>query len=362
MLRRRLRPTSAAAAEPLGPPDGVAGTALLATFMIVATAAWLATSGNGRYATPLLLLLGPLIFMAARASLGRRAALQVCVVLLLLQGAHGASTGNPRWSPHPWAARWFAVSVPEELKREPQLFVSLGKSSESYLAALVHPDSAFVNPIGLTQLAQGAGGWERFIAMRDRFKDRTQIIMVMPTDADKAQARRLVRTMQDVVDRLGLRIDEAACLEIRANGPVPIALSDRPEAKESLVRRVMACRARPLVTPSPSLAATRTAINTAMDGFAAKCPGIFAPMQRTAEAGSRYWTRFYGKHDLDLTVDAVSGVILYGQERQAVSVEIGRLSSWQADVERFECRLPHGGARDISTLSRKLEGHERAAQ
>ncbi|MDP3614455.1 MAG: hypothetical protein Q8R98_21640, partial [Rubrivivax sp.] len=290
---------------------------LLATFMLVATAAWLLTSGNGRYATPLLLLLGPMIFVTARAAVGQRNALRICAVLLALQLVHGASAGNPRWSPHPWTDRWLPISVPVTLKREAQLFVALGKSSESYLAAQVHPDSAFINPIGLTQLAEGGAGWHRFEDMRSRFEGRTHVLAPVPTDAGPEDVQRFVRTMQSVVDRLGLRIDEDQCQEILANNAQPISPSNSDGTERPIARRVLACRALPLQPQSTALAATRSQVNAVMDAFAAKCPGLFAPVQKTAEAGGRYWSRFYGKHDLDLTIDTVSGVILYAQERQA---------------------------------------------
>jgi hypothetical protein len=37
-------------------------------------------------------------------------------------------------------------------------------------------------------------------------------------------------------------------------------------------------------------------------------------------------------------------------QRQAADVIVGQVSTWPKDLERFRCRLPHGGARDLSTL------------
>jgi hypothetical protein len=34
-----------------------------------------------------------------------------------------------------------------------------------------------------------------------------------------------------------------------------------------------------------------------------------------------------------------------------VAVAIGKVSTWEHDIERFVCRLPHGGRRDASTLA-----------
>ncbi|MGC4078733.1 MAG: hypothetical protein QM702_17175 [Rubrivivax sp.] len=68
------------------------------------------------------------------------------------------------------------------------------------------------------------------------------------------------------------------------------------------------------------------------------------------EGADEVWTRLYGKYDLYVSVNLARGDVVYVQERQSTDVVIGRLATWEADLERFRCRLPHDGARDLSTL------------
>jgi hypothetical protein len=62
------------------------------------------------------------------------------------------------------------------------------------------------------------------------------------------------------------------------------------------------------------------------------------------------WSRRYVRHDLLVHVNFPEDYIGYRQENQGVAIPIGRVSTWQRDVEDFACRLPHDGRRDASTL------------
>jgi hypothetical protein len=324
----------------------------LAVFFGVSLMGWLMTSSNGRYATPLLLLLAPLIFTTASTLVGVRHASLVCLAVLPIQGLLLIDAGNPRWYPTDWAPQWLPASVPASLKEQPQLYVSVSTSSESYVASLVHPDSVFVNPIGLSPIANGGPGWSRFEAMRDSFAGRTKVLFALPKEADAKVRTSRVATMNGAVDRLGLSIDDTKCDLLTFDAPMAGTLRylwARPDPVEHHTREVLACDAV-RVTPSTRLAERRRLAESILDAFERKCPEIFSPNGVQIEGAGTLWSRLYGKFDLTFFVDLDDGQVVYRMQRQAADVIVGQVSTWTKDLERFRCRLPHGGARDLSTL------------
>lgn len=341
----QVRGSSAMAALSSGPLPA------LTVFFVMSTVGWILTSGNGRYAAPLLLLLGPMLFAAADAIVGLRAAGVVCLVALVCQVLLVVDAGNPRWSPNPWTAKWLPAEVPADLKSNPYLFVATSTSSESYVAAHVHPDSVFVNPIGLSSIPTNGPGWSRFVNLRDRFVGRTKVIFPAMDDAETLPKR--VATMNGAIDRLGLALDPSRCAFMRFNGDsagVPYLWGSKENQRDT-TRAVLACDAL-AAPPSSTFAIRRAKAAEVMDGFERKCPLLFSPNGTQVEGTGSVWSRLYGKFDLFVVIDEADGRITYRMQRQASDVEIGNISTWRADVEAFKCRLPHGGSRGMQTLQR----------
>ena len=51
-----------------------------------------------------------------------------------------------RWNGVPWGGPWLDVSVPDRLKTESDLYLTLGVQSNSFLAPFLAKSSGFVNP------------------------------------------------------------------------------------------------------------------------------------------------------------------------------------------------------------------------
>jgi hypothetical protein len=329
------------------------GLQRLVVFFCVSLVGWLLTSANGRYATPLLLLLGPLIYTAAARLLGLRPAGMLCLVTLCIQVFMIADVGNPRWNASDWRAQWLTGSVPAELKAEPQLFLSIGHSSESFVAAYVHPESVFIAPIGLHPIPTDGPAWSRFTSLRDQYTGRTRILFTsMPLRTSKAREQRIT-AINLFVDRLGLTIDPNRCHELVFEEPDPDALHylwSRDKEKNGMERILYACDAA-LATPSVRLASLRAQATEIMDAFERRCPEIFAPRQVQIEGDGETWVRNYGKFDLFLFVNFTTGTIHHHMMQQATDIVIGNVGTWRQDADRFSCTLPHSGKRDISTLN-----------
>ncbi|MCZ2439832.1 MAG: hypothetical protein LC119_06625 [Burkholderiales bacterium] len=326
----------------------------LAIFFIVALAAWLVTSSNGRYAVPLLLLLGPLVYQLARGLLSDDGAVRILVlVIALLQAAHVANAGNPRWAPQPWTPAWLPAEVPDTVRAEPALYVLVGRSSESYLAEYAHPDAVFTNPIGLISIATGGPGWDRFVSLRDRYVGRTKVVMSGGGGPGDARTTEALAVYNDLIDRLGLRLVPERCARARFNvdGHTlgPPHLEGEAHTRH---RRLLICDAETKRASDAVLAERRAIAERIMNAYETACPRYFAPHGVQTEGSRRLWTRLYGRFDLYLMIDWDSGDILYRQDRQATPVRIGSRRTWTEDVRRFRCRLPHGGTRGLESLGR----------
>jgi hypothetical protein len=332
-------------------PDERAKRVVLPLFFVVALAAWLATSANGRYAIPLLLLLGPLIYRAAATVIPDGGARILVLVLALLQAAHVANAGNPRWAPQAWAPTWLPAEVPESVRTEPALYVLVGRSSESYLARYAHPDSVFTNPIGLISIATGGPGWDRFVELRERHRGRTRVVMAGGSRRTVDRTSEALQVHDELIDRLGLKLVPGRCEAAQFNvdsqtlGPWHLEPDELSRRRDLLI-----CDAVPKLEPDALLAERRALAERIMDAYEATCPRYFSPRGAQTEGTRGLWTRLYGRFDLYLMIDWENEAILYRQDRQATPVLIGTLKTWGEDVRRFQCRRPHDGSRGIATL------------
>lgn len=331
------------AAAPAAGPDAAAWPVLI-VFFGVSLMAWLQTSTNGRYAPPTFLLLGPIAWALLERVFGLRAGRTLGLLLTCLQLVHLAAAGNPRWSPHPWTREMLSVQLPASLVNEPALFVTVGVQSYSYLAAHVHRGSAFTNPIGIYSLPTGGPGWGRFVALRDRWAGRTRVVFRLESPGETASPQQLAG-MDQFIDRLGLSLDPADCLGIRVSG-----VGNAEDAQGSGEHRLVACAARLRPQGDAELARQRELARRIMNALQARCPRYFQPADPQVEGSDGLWMRRHNMHEIMVWVNFAEDTISFRMYRQQLALPIGRVSTWERDVEAFVCRLPHGGHRDLRTL------------
>lgn len=344
---RRLRGRAGGAAPagrqppwPVAPTSdaGFAAWPVLTVFFVVSLLLWVQTSSNGRYATPTFLLLGPIVWALLERLVGARAGRTIGLLVVCLQIVHLLHAGSIRFSPQPWSREMLSVELPASLALEPGLFVTLGSLSDSHLAAHVHPRSAFTNPIGMYSLPTDGPGWERFVALRDRWAGRTRVVFKVEPQAEPVSPGQLARVDQ-LIERLGLSLEVGDC---------PGILVRAAEGGDE--RRLVACAVRPRASADAELARQRELARRITDALQARCPRYFQPPAPQVEGSRGSWSRRYNRHDLFVFVNFDEDEISFRQERQPLALPIGRVSTWARDVEAFACRLPHGGRRDMRTL------------
>jgi hypothetical protein len=121
---------------------------ILLALTALAFVPWLATSGNGRYFIPYLLIAGPLC-IALVQSLPASRSLRAALALLMVawQGVALYENDPWRWWGH---VAWqegpaFQVAIPPEVAAQPATYVTLASISYSILAPRFHPDSRWIN-------------------------------------------------------------------------------------------------------------------------------------------------------------------------------------------------------------------------
>ena len=331
------------AAAPAAGPEAAAWP-VLTVFFGVSLLVWLQTSTNGRYATPTFLLLGPIAWALLERVFGGRAGRTLGLLLTCLQLVHLAAAGNPRFGPQPWTREMLSVELPASLVNEPALFVTVGGQSYSYLAAHVHPSSAFTNPIGMYSLPTDGPGWGRFVALRDRWAGRTRVVFRLDSPGHTVSSRQLAG-IEQFIDRLGLSLDPSDCPGIRVSG-----VDNAEDAEGSGEHRLVACAARLRPAGDAELARQRELARRIMNALQARCPRYFQPPDPQVEGSHGFWMRRHNWHEILVWVNFAEDTISFRMYRQQLALPIGRVSTWERDVEAFVCRLPHGGHRDLRTL------------
>lgn len=321
----------------------------MGVFVAASLLAWVPTSSNGRYATPILMLLGPLLYITVRRLATAQASIAVCAALLGLQITHISHAGNPHWSPTAWVGEWLPAEIPASLREKPHLILNVGASSESYVAAYVHPDSVIVNPIGLISIANYGPGWTRLQTLIDKHRGRIQVIFPAPPEPSsviRKDGLSYLEKRNALVDRLGLGFEPSTCQTLSFNaGPASAAVLD--QGLDNRPRRLLACAAARVAQPNSELAAARVKAIAIMNAIEDRCPSIFGPSRAQVEGFGDLWVRLYGKYDLYLAVNLANSEVYYRMEHQNVDTVIGHVESIEADIDKFQCRLPRDGKRGL---------------
>ena len=177
---------------------------------------WLYLSSNGRYAAPLLLLLGPGLVAAgwliARDSRWLSYGLAAVLALQLGSNLRG---GVERWDTAPFQAHYTQVQLPQEWRKTPSLYLSLQNQSLAFLSLQVHPDSGFVNLLGQLPLDPDGRGWSRVDKLLARHGGAFRTLHLITAEAagdDPASAmRHSIEVQQTFLLPYGLALDDKQC-------------------------------------------------------------------------------------------------------------------------------------------------------
>lgn len=255
-------------------------------FFLLSYVLWLLSSGNGRYAMPIFLLVGILGVWLLSLFIKGMVLRSVLLVLLLTQSILVFLGGNLRWSEGEFSGSWFDYNIPEELIDKPALYFSIDHNSYSFLAEKVNPSSIFINVSGQLSLPytpdldkvfqrsmNKVNGNVRIITTALLTVDRTAENQFLPTYNDYYLRPRLIYVLNARLSRFGFEVDNKSCLFVSPN------TNDPKKAAGLLV----SCR---LIKKPSALIKYREVVQNADVVFSLvenTCRNFFSPMSAVTE-------------------------------------------------------------------------------
>ena len=278
-------------------PHVVAFNAVL-LFFGVSTVLWILTSGNSRYGIVPNMLCGPVIvLLVGRIAGTRKAAMTVIGTILVLQVAHTLQ-GHPRWAAGDWTKTWLEADIPEVLRKEPYLYVSLGGASNSYLVPLLAQGSGFTNPIGQVSIDLNGPGGERLRRLFARYEGRIRMLALGKPGEAKPLEQWVARESL-LLARLGYEADPTDCLSITTAGTT--AEAGMAFASEDLkIRHMTTCLLRPKRFEKNE---EYERVTLAFKNVVAWCPKLFKPAYFVLNQEPGGWFANFIDSDVILRVD-----------------------------------------------------------
>ncbi|MEO8303952.1 MAG: hypothetical protein ABI724_07520 [Betaproteobacteria bacterium] len=344
MIRRRARSPDAAELAPSAFPANRVFAAAVA-FTLCCYVLWLATSGNGRYAIPLELFMGPMI-PASVLAIGASVRVSVYLIgaILLVQAAIVNVGAAPRWLPTEWKSRWFDLDVPEVLKARPFLFLSLNKQTNVFLAPFMNPESSFVSLFGQVSLALDRPGGTRLRALVDRHQPNIRTLLLPSIPTRGAAPNPAVITFQNnILKRLDLQVDPTDCLPITLHDSVAqipesvSGTSDPVKARAAEVTNYLTCGTVPLrdAIDTPEFKERQAKTDRAFAILEATCPRLFSPAGMVTDHVNSKLGRAY--FNSDANVWELGGKLEYEGWRFDSPVPLGTVDALLDGRTRLDC-------------------------
>ena len=259
--------------------------AALLAFTWLAFVSWLATSGNGRYFMPVLLLAGPLcIALIQRLPMTAYSRMAWCVLLVTAQVAVVASVDPRRqWSLISWSEPYFKVHLTAAERDQPAAWVMITSLSYSFVAPQFDSRSRWINVSGLRGAGQSVDDdrAQRFLAAAVR--DGLPLRLLLPVRKTfRGDSGQPVPALRVEIDRSlqPFRLALAGSCEVRRSAPLarqvgaPDASSPSPEPE---VSGFWVCLLRYPVDPPPTVPPTPQELlaGRVFERLEQQCPRLF---------------------------------------------------------------------------------------
>ncbi len=311
--------------------------------------AWLSGSGNSRYFLPISSVAGIVIVALIFQLFATRAKARnyVLASVLAIQGVQLWMGADYRWNEAPWDAHWINIAVPAKLVSEPNLYLTLGAQTNSFVAPYLAPSAGMINfSGGYTLGPEGANG-AHIAALINRYSPNIRIL-IRGERLYRNDERRTPNSDQinDALRPFSLRVDENDCATIIVRGLPPdlqitIATSQPVAAQSRDTTFLLSCHLTPdKLVYSAEMLAHRDA-DLALDRLEDACPALFQPRRpRTEYSGTAGLRRYL---NTDLTAWVSHGRVKFLQPSVGGDVVyLGSEGEWKKAPIQIRCGRRNG--------------------
>ena len=306
---------------------------------------WLSGSGNSRYFLPMACVAGVIdVGLLYRVTEGhpkiRGYVLAAVFSAQVIQLGIGTEF---RWNGVPWGGQWFDISLPAKLRTEPNLYLTMGSLSNSFIVPFLNNGSGFVNFSGGYALGADGITGNRIRTLVRRYTPHLRVLVTgakLYEDAEKRSPRRVL--VDDALERFGLRTDMQDCLTIPIHG-LPPALEIRIETSRAVEPQsrdatfLVSCHVEAVNQADQSALVERSAtVKLVLDRLEDACPELFQPRRPVTEHEGKGWRRAYT--NTDVTAWVSNGWVKFGNSvRGSPMIFAGRESDWAKASLNLEC-------------------------
>jgi hypothetical protein len=310
--------------------------------------AWLSGSGNSRYFIPMacvaaVLAVAFLFRLLANHTLGRNG---ILLALFVAQGTQLALGTDYRWNRAPWDGRWFNVEIPEKLAMEPNLYLTLGGPSNSFLVPFLAKGSGFVNFSGDYVLGPEGANAARVRAMIGRGAPHLRVLVsgeqIFPNAARREPRQ---SDVDDTLRPFGVRVDMSDCESITVRELRQSAWrafdSSLPAPMPRYKSMFTSCHLMVDTSDQSQEMIARRAVDVVLNRLEDACPALFQPPRPQTEHVNQVWLRTYAATDLTAWVGK-GEVKFIDAVRNPSEVFVGSEEAWAKGSLPIECGRRHG--------------------
>jgi hypothetical protein len=264
--------------EPFAPFQGQRALLALSLSLLCAWGLWLLASGNSRYFLSMSCLAAVVLAsLLVRFSRNIRFFAYGGAAMLAFQAWTTVVVADHRWNPAQYGNSWFELTIPEQLRQQPQLYLHVGVLPASFLLPFLPEGSSMINLGGQYPLVDNA----KIRALLDKHGANVRVMRRAPSD--------VVPNTDDFGYALlpfGLEADLDSCVNI------DFIQRRTPQGEESHFYYA-SCKIRPLRWSAARLAeyaVKKRRFDAVSERLELLCPRYFQPRGVRSEGdGEKFW-------------------------------------------------------------------------
>lgn len=319
------------------------GVSVLTLLTAVAFLIWMATTGNGRYFLPVLLLAGPLSIALVYLQPWSHGARALCALCMIGLQAYVVFDTRPigAWSLDHWrSAPYFEVTIPRELRETPATYVTITSISYSLLYPQFHHGSSWINITGMPRDPRSPDPRRA----RQLLGRSERIYVLVPTVPDHAKPDHLpTEQLKDVVDMhlasQRLAVDRTGtCHILPSRSAARMAYGESADLRNKESLKKVGFWVCPLRYPAarPPGPAPEAAVEAVFRRLEQQCPGIFPPDSAATNVLQDGAVRNYAGADIKAYVMR-DGYVYYKYFRALNPERIASIGEMMAPSFKMDC-------------------------